>query len=465
MILLVLFIFLKVLTYRSSHYLLGNHTHLILQEITIQTSGIQIAKIIHEILSTHTVCLIQGILQYLDSTSIGYAMCQRNIISSSASEVLFYLLVYHLHDIRNTAHIRLRHHGWHIEVIPIMVITDETRLHIRNFLILHLVKFRRKRLQDLTLTFTNLNLLKILKERWIDREQIDIFFYVGMHVRKELYKLAEMLADKIFLILILTKQTLLNNKLHILLSNGYLAITVVDTSQHIGSKLELRSIINQLLHSKYHTELGMITRLSQSLKHSQVAIQSIISSTTLQIRQHLIYNYHQPLGWTSRLKLSHHTRQFVYIHIRRIIRSNGIIYSPLLQLLVYLVAYQSPKLIIASKFKSNHLILACYVPQHFASTFVLYQRKIISILSYQRKERHQVRLTGSIITNYLKSKRIMTCCIIKILAKFWDDNLFVGCREHEVTHQRLTIIVLAETVELNDLINRLKRYKLGIFHC
>ena len=308
MILLVLFIFLKVLTYRSSHYLLGNHTHLILQEITIKTSGIQIAKIIHEILSTHPVCLIQGILQYLDCTSIGYAMCQRNIISSSASEVLFYLLVYHLHDIRNTAHIRLRHHGWHIEVIPIMVITDETRLHIWNILILHLVKFRRKRLQDLTLTFTNLNLLKILKERWIDREQIDIFFYVGMHVRKELYKLAEMLADKIFLILILTKQTLLNNKLHILLSNGYLAITVVDTSQHIGSKLELRSIINQLLHSKYHTELGMITRLSQSLKHSQIAIQSIIRCTSLQIRQHLVYNNHQPLGWTSRLKLSHHTR-------------------------------------------------------------------------------------------------------------------------------------------------------------
>ena len=60
-----------------------------------------------------------------------------------------------------------------------------------------------------------------------------------MHVRKEPRKLRKMLTDDVTLCISLFQQTLLNDKLHVLLSDGNVLIAVVDLVEHIGSILKL----------------------------------------------------------------------------------------------------------------------------------------------------------------------------------------------------------------------------------
>jgi hypothetical protein len=92
-----------------------------------------------------------------------------------------------------------------------------------------------------------------------------------------------MLSNLVLLSISLLQKTMLNHKLHILLGNRNINISVIHLLKHLGSKLELGSIVNHLLHTKYHPELAMVRILSQCLKHSKVTIKLTRLTSPLEV--------------------------------------------------------------------------------------------------------------------------------------------------------------------------------------
>ena len=346
-------------------------------------AAVEIAEIVHQILDAHAIGLLQFILEYLHCTGIGDAMSQWCFLGTCTGEVLVYLLPDDRHDVRHTTHVRLGHHAGHIKVSPIMVVADESRLVVGHFQILHLFKLARQSFQHLALALAHLDLLEVLEERRVDGEKVHIVIEVGVHVGEVLGELAEMLADDGFLLLSLTEQTLLHYKLHVLLGDGYLTVAVVDAPQHICRKLELRCVVDQLLHTEYHAELGMVALLPECLKHLQVAVQTVVGGAAFQVGQHLIDDNHQSLVREPLLEVSHHSVEFVAMAIRSLIVQNGIVDAPFLQSQVYLIAYDAPKFIIATQLEAYHLVFACNVAEHRPCAVVLHKRKKLCVLGNQ----------------------------------------------------------------------------------
>ena len=175
------------------------------------------------------------------------------------------------------------------------------------------------------------------------------------------------------------------------------------------------------------------------------------------------------------LKMSHHLSQLHRILVQRCISKNRIVYAKILKPLINLIADNIPKFLVITELKTNNLVLTGNSTQSLLRTLIGDKRQIILILSNQRNQGHQVRLTGTIVTDNLQSESIKSAeqillersiglSIIKVLTNPRDDSLLIILGENEIPHKRLTIILLFKTRKFYNLINRLKLNQLFVLH-
>ena len=86
----------------------------------------------------------------------------------------------------------------------------------------------------------------------------------------------------------------------------------------------------------------MVALLSECLEYLQVAVQTVVGGTALQVRQHLVDDNHQSLVGEPLLEVSHHSVEFVAMAVGSLIVQDGIVDAPFLQSQVYLIAHDAP---------------------------------------------------------------------------------------------------------------------------
>ena len=128
-------------------------------------------------------------------------------------------------------------------------------------------------LQNLALTLTMFDPLKITDITGVNRKKIDVFIQIGVNTIEQWSKFQQMVANQLLLMRIFLEQTFLDNVSNIIFRYDNIRKTVFHLIEHFRCKLKLWGAIQQLLDSKHDLEAGTITSLTNLTEQHEVIIQ------------------------------------------------------------------------------------------------------------------------------------------------------------------------------------------------
>ena len=281
---------------------------------------------------------------------------------------------------------------------PIVIKRDDTRCILRNICVKDTFDGHGDVLQNVTV-FYQINFIEYINVRRMNREQVHELLQSGRHAGIEAAEFFEVLVDHGLLLRCLLQNTLGHNIRSCLLSNNELSKTVTNMLQCIGYEAETRIVKNLLLHTEYNTQFGFGTHFTERTEEFKVK-DDFSLVTRRQVRQELVDDNQIALVRVFFGEGHHHILnnglQALYAVVVRNFKINATVIKVILNIAHDDIIQRHND---AADFNTQNFKLACDRLHLFCKLLILQILQVISVCCDSGDNRHQVRFTGTIVTD------------------------------------------------------------------
>ena len=281
---------------------------------------------------------------------------------------------------------------------PVVIERDNTRCVLRHGCIEDTFDGGGDILQDMAV-LNQVQLVENINVRRMDREQIHELFQTGGHACIETTELLQVIADQCFLLRRFFQDTLGNDIGSCFLRDDHLREAVTDVLERISNKAEFRVVENLLLHTEHHAQRRLRTHLAQGAEEFQIK-NDLEFITGGQVGQELIHDDEISLVRILLGEGNHHVLDDSFDALNALVARHFKVDAAFFKIVLH-IAHDDiiERHYYAANLNAQNFKLASNRLNLLGKLFVLEIMDIIHIGRNSGENAHQVRFTGTIVTD------------------------------------------------------------------